>query len=180
MTHIFFLAGAPAVGKSSTARTLAMQFQKSIHISVDSIRDMVVSGLKHPSSEWSQELIEQLALARESTSQMAITYNKAGFVVVIDDFWDPNNKLQEYSLLFQEKNIHKILLFPNQLAAEERNIKRSGGGEASKYIADGIRAVYKHLEEDIPTLKNQGWIIVDTTSKTIEATVEHILLQVSP
>jgi len=178
VTHIFFLAGAPAVGKSSTARALAMQFQKSIHISVDNIRDMVVSGLIHPSNEWSQELIEQLVLARESASQMAITYNKAGFVVAIDDFWDPNNKLQEYNLLFQEKNIHKVLLFPSQLAAEERNIKRSGLGEASKYIADGIRTVYEHLEEDIPSLENQGWIIVDTTNKNVEATVRHILLQI--
>lgn len=178
MTPIFFLAGAPAVGKSSTARALATQFQKSIHISVDSLRDMVVSGLVYPSNEWSQELIEQLVLARESASQMAITYHKAGFVVVIDDFWDPNNKLQEYSPLFQEKNIHKVLLFPSQLAAEERNIKRSGVGETSKYIADGIRSVYENLKEDIPSLENQGWIIVDTTNKNVEATVRHILLQI--
>ncbi|HNE04289.1 MAG TPA: hypothetical protein PLQ75_09725 [Anaerolineales bacterium] len=44
--------------------------------------------------------------------------------------------------------------------------------------ADGIRTVYEHLEEDIPSLENQGWIIVDTTNKNVEATVRHILLQI--
>jgi chloramphenicol 3-O-phosphotransferase len=86
MTHIFLLVGAPAVGKSSTARALATHFQKSIHISVDSLRDMVVAGLVHPSHNWSQALIEQLRLARTSASQMALAYTKADFVVVIDDF----------------------------------------------------------------------------------------------
>ncbi len=176
MPHIFFLAGAPAVGKSSTARAIAAQFPKSIHISVDNIRDMVVSGLVHPGSEWSPALVEQLVLARESASRMALAYNKAGFVVVIDDFWDPVSQLQEYQSLFREPNLHKILLFPSQLAAEERNIKRSG--EANPYIQDGIRTVYGHLTKSILDLENQGWIIEDTTNQTIEAAVKHILLQV--
>ncbi len=178
MAEIFILAGAPAVGKSTTADALAAQFKKSIHISVDHIREMVVSGLIHPGSNWGQELIEQLLLARESVTQMAITYHKAGFVVVIDDFWDPNSRLVEYDRLFQEANVHKVLLFPSQQAAEERNINRSGSGDGSKYIANGIRVVYEHLKTDVVYLKQQGWIVADTTDKTIEATVKYILAQV--
>jgi len=178
MSHIYFIAGAPAVGKSTTARALALQFQKSIHIPVDNIREMVVSGVIHPSGNWSQELIEQLALARQNVTQMAITYREAGFMVVIDDFWDPYGRLQEYAHLFQEPNVHKILLFPSQKIAEERNLKRSGSVEASQYIADGIRSVYKSLETDAIDLENQGWIIADTTDKTVEETVQHILVQV--
>ncbi len=177
MVQIFILAGAPAVGKSTTAHALAAHFQKSIHISVDTIRDMVVSGLTLPGNHWSQELIEQLALARESVIQMAITYNKAGFVVVIDDFWDSNSQLLEYSFLFHEKDVLKILLLPGQQAAEERNLKRSGAGDGNKYIADGIRAVYESLKADVINLKQQGWIVADTTDKTVEATVEYILAQ---
>ncbi len=178
MTHIFFLTGAPAVGKSTTAHALAAQFQKSIHIPVDTIREMVVSGVIHPSGNWSQKLIEQLTLARQSVTQMAITYNKTGFVVVIDDFWDPNSQLLEYSRLFQEPNVHKILLFPSQQMAEERNLKRSGSVEAGKYIADGIRSVYESLKANVINLENQGWIVADTTNKTVEDTVRHILAQV--
>jgi hypothetical protein len=109
---------------------------------------------------------------------MAIMYNKADFVVVVDDFWDPNSQLLEYSQLFQEPNVHKILLFPSQQVAEERNLKRSGSVEGSKYIADGIRAVYESLKTDIASLENQGWIVADTSEKNIEATVKHILAQV--
>ncbi len=175
MTDIFLLAGAPAVGKSTTAHALAAHFEKSIHISVDHIRDMVVAGLAHPGNTWTQPLIEQLKLARESVSQMAITYNKAGFAVVIDDFWDPNSQLLEYDELFQKLNVHKILLFPSHQTAEERNQKRSGAGEASQYIADGIRAVYESLKRDISKLEQQGWKIADTTDKTVETTVVYIL-----
>jgi len=178
MENIFLLAGAPAVGKSTTAHALAAQFGKSIHISVDNIREMVVTGVVRPGGDWIQSLVEQLTLARKSATQMAMTYHKAGFVVVIDDFWDPNSQLLEYGRLFQEPYAHKILLFPNQQAAEERNLKRAGSVEGSKYIADGIRAVYGSLKTDIDRLKNQGWIVVDTTDKNIEATVKHILAQV--
>ena len=178
MAHIFLVAGAPAVGKSTTAHALAAQFEKSIHISVDDIREMVVSGLVRPSGNWNQYLIEQLTLARECTIKMAITYNKAGFVVVVDDFWDPNSQLQEYSRLFQEPNVHKILLFPNQQVAEARNLKRSSSVEGSKYIAGGIRTVYESLKTDVTRLENQGWIIADTSEKNVEATVKYILAQV--
>jgi predicted kinase len=177
MTPIFFLAGAPAVGKSTAARALAAQFPKSIHIPVDTIREMVVSGVIHPSDKWSPGLIEQLALARASVTQMAIAYNQAGFVVVIDDFWDPNSRLSEYERLFREPHVYKILLFPNQQTAEERNRKRAGFGNESDYIANGIRTVYNHLQKEIASLELQGWIVEDTTDKTIEATVKHILMR---
>jgi chloramphenicol 3-O-phosphotransferase len=178
MVPIFLLAGAPAVGKSTTARALAAQFEKSMHISVDDIREMVVTGLVRPGSDWSQSLIEQLTLARESAMQMATTYHKKGFVVVIDDFLDPNSQLLEYSRLYKEPNVHRILLFPSQKTAEERNLNRSGSVEGSNYIADGIRTVYESLKTGLAHLENQGWIIADTTERDIEATVKYILAHV--
>jgi hypothetical protein len=137
---------------------------------------MVVSGLVQP-GEWHASLIEQLCLARESVTQMALTYTKAGFVVVIDDFWDPNSRLAEYAGLFQTPGVHKVLLFPSQQTAEERNLKRSGPDGASEYIAGGIRAVYEHLSTDAVMLEQHGWMVVNTTDKDIEATVNHILRQ---
>jgi predicted kinase len=178
VTHIFLLAGAPAVGKSTTAHALAAQFQKSVHIPVDDMRSMVVSGLIQPGADWGQGLIEQLALARENAAHMAIAYHQAGFVVVIDDFWDPNSQLLEYHTLFQNPTVHKILLYPSQQVAEERNQQRAGPGDGSAYIADGIRAVYAHLNAAVSNLERQGWLVVDTTDKSIEATVRHILTRI--
>ncbi len=156
MSQIFLVAGAPAVGKSTTAHALAAQFNKSIHISVDDIREMVVSGVVRPGGNWDQPLIEQLALARKSAIQMAFTYNKAGYEVVVDDFWDPNSQLREYGQLFHQPNVYKILLFPSQQVAEARNLKRSSSVEGRNYIAEGIRMVYESLNTDITSLENQG------------------------
>lgn len=176
MALIFLLAGAPAVGKSTTAHALAGRFEKSLHIPVDDIRTMVVSGVLHPGSTWSNELSEQLRLARESVAETAIRYYKAGFVVVIDDFWDPNSRLAEYHLLFEQPGMHKVLLFPSQQQAEERNKKRSGEGD--EYIAEGIREVYESLNVDIPDLRREGLIIADSTDRNVNATVEYILDQI--
>lgn len=174
---IFLIVGAPAVGKSSTAHALAARFLKSIHIPVDEMRDMVVSGLTHPSDNWGESLIEQLAAARESVSQMAVTYNRAGFVVVIDDFWDPNSQLSEYRRLFDERHVYRVLLFPSQSTALARNLGRSGAGEASDYIAGGIQFVYAHLAMVIADLEQHGWFVLDTTDRNVEETVTAILDQ---
>jgi predicted kinase len=175
MEPIFLLAGAPAVGKSTSAKALAEKFPKSIHISVDALRDMVVSGFVLPGGEWGAELVEQLIVARTSAARMAEIYNKAGFAVVIDDFWDPNSSLSEYEALFQNPNVQRVLLFPNRQAAEARNIKRSGSSEAGAYIADGIRMVYESLNGVIQKLQSEGWLVVDTSDKTVDETIDHIL-----
>lgn len=175
MGSIFLLIGAPAVGKSSTAKALAGRFPKSIHISVDNLRDMVVSGMVYPGDDWSAELIEQLALARKTAAQMAIDYARAGFHVVIDDFWDPVSRLVEYDGLWALPGVYKILLYPSQEAAEARNRKRSGSEQAIEYIASGIRLVYHNLRAEVEHLRGEGWQVVDTTHLSIDGTVDLIL-----
>ena len=175
MSAIFLIVGAPAVGKSTTAHALAARFTKSIHIPVDNLRDMVVSGLIYPGAEWSQGLVEQLRLARRVAVNMAIAYSQVGFTVAIDDFWDPASHLEEYSELSQVPGFHKILLFPTREIALARNQKRSGPGQVMEYIAGGIQAVYESLSPDLERLKESGWMVMDTSDKDIEAIVERIL-----
>lgn len=175
MIPIFLLAGSPAAGKTTIARALAAKFAKSIHIPLDTMRDMVISGLKLPNLIWSQELIEQLALSRQSVSAMATLYNQAGFVVAIDDFYDPYSHLVEYRALFLASQTQKILLYPSEQTALARNLQRYGPGERTNHLADGIRIVYAHLQTAIAELKDQGWIIVDSTEQSVEETVAEIL-----
>ena len=175
MGSVFLLVGAPAAGKSSTAKALAGRFPKSIHIPVDNLRDMVVSGLVYPSDDWSTELIEQLGLARLTAAQMAIEYRKAGFDVVIDDFWDPVSRLAEYDSLWVLPEVFRVLLYPSQEVAEERNRKRSGSEQGIEYIASGIRLVYSSLGPEIERLRSEGWLIIDTTDVSIDGSVDLIL-----
>jgi broad-specificity NMP kinase len=174
MNPIFLVLGAPAVGKSSTSRALAAHFPKSIHIPVDSIRDMVVSGLALPGTEKNEALVEQVALARMSVCQMAFNYHEAGFVVVTDDFFHADH-LRDYMPLIKYPLTNKILLYPDQKIAHERNLVRSGISPARNYIDEGIRIIYDQLQKEVPNLTENGWVIVDTTSKSIEETVSTII-----
>jgi adenylate kinase family enzyme len=173
LNPVFILVGPPAVGKSTTSKALAAKFNRSIHIPVDDIRDMVVSGLTLPGIEWSAELVQQIRLARESAVQMALNYQNAGFAVVIDDFIDPN-QLVEYRELLDKTDIHKFVLYPHQETAHARNLQRAGADPARSYIDDGIRIVYQQLNTLINPLRIDGWIVLDTTELSIEQTVSEI------
>jgi predicted kinase len=173
MNPIYMLVGPPAVGKSTTSRALASHFPKSIHIPVDDIRMMVVSGLMLPSAVWSDDLAQQISLARASVAQMALIYQQAGFAVVIDDFWDANHT-SDYQTLLYQSSVHKIILHPTQAEAHQRNFKRSGDSPARHYIDEGIRIVYQQLTPALPQLQQEGWSVVDTTALSIDAVVRHI------
>lgn len=174
MNPIYIIVGPPAVGKSSTSRALAAHFPKSIHIPVDDVRDMVVSGLVLPGDAWSAELTQQVRLARTSVISMALNYHNAGFAVVIDDFWDPNH-LADYQSFLAQPLVYKILLYPNQKEAHQRNLMRSGESPARAYIDEGIQLVYQQLNSVIPQLAGEGWLVVDTTTLTVAEVVKTIL-----
>ncbi len=138
---------------------------------------MVVSGQALPGADWSQELVEQLVVARECVVTMALAYHKAGFVVVIDDFWDPNSGLAEYTALASHPETNRILLYPSRDAARARNRQRSGSGAAVHYIDDGIRLVYENLDAVVGDLEAQGWCVLDTTELGVEDVVQEILVR---
>lgn len=176
MAPIFVLAGAPAVGKSTTSRALALRFSKGLYVPVDDIRMMVVSGLMLPGAQWGDELTQQVRLARSSVTHMALTYQAAGFAVVIDDFYD-SNFMPDYQTLFERTPVHKVLLFPSQDTAHQRNYERSGESPARHYIDEGIRLVYQALRADVQRLAQTGWSIVDTTLLGVDAAVDAIQRQ---
>jgi hypothetical protein len=174
MKPIFMVVGPPAVGKSTTSRALAAHFSKSIHIPVDDLRHMVVSGLVLPGLDWGEDLVHQFHLARATVAHMALTYQNAGFTVVIDDIPDSNHS-QDYEGLLNQAHIHKIILYPTQEEAHQRNLKRSGDTPARGYIDEGIQIMYQQLNPLIPQLIQEGWLLVDTTVLNVETTVTTIL-----
>ncbi len=174
MNSIFLIVGPPAVGKSTTSRALAARFSKSIHIPVDDLRMMVVSGLLLPGPEWSDELAQQIALARQSAAWAALKYYQAGFSVVIDDFWDSEH-LTDYQALLDHPHFHKVVLYPRQDAAHQRNRQRSEGSPEVAYIDEGIQIVYRQLKASAVRLAEDGWVVVDTTALSVDETVAAIL-----
>jgi len=175
MTPIFLIAGSPGVGKTTIGRALAGRFAKSMHIPVDDIRFMVVSGIQQPSQQWDEGLVEQLEAARASVCAMALRYRSVGFAITIDDFWDTFSLLAEYQELLTTPQVYRILLYPSQETAMARNLGRYGPGAKADYLAGGIRIVYNHLRTAKDEMKKGGWIVVDSTEQSVEETVAEIL-----
>ena len=173
---IFLVVGAPAVGKSTTSRALAARFARSIHIPVDDLRDMVVSGLVLPNPRWSEPLIEQVRLARHSAVASALRYADAGFTVVLDDFWDPPGLL-EYDELPGDRRFHRVLLRPDRAEALRRNFGRHGDDPVRAYLDEGIHLVYDNLDTPAAQarLERGRWLVLDTTHLPVDAAVRRIL-----
>jgi predicted kinase len=174
MQPIYLIVGAPAVGKSTTARALAERFPRAIHIPVDTLRDMVVAGFAWPAAEWNDELVQQVRLARTTAIHMALAYQAAGFAVVIDDFIDPPG-LQEYQALAQNSACQRIVLYPDQEIAHARNAQRSGDTTIRGYIDEGIRIVYAALAQNSAMFQHNGWRILDNSAMSVPETVDAMM-----
>ncbi len=106
---------------------------------------------------------------------MALRYREAGFLVVIDDFWDSFSQLQEYTALLDKPNIIPIILKPELSVVLARNHARKPPSEFREHMDDGIRMIYADLGKQEAALKAQGWFIVDTSTDTVELSVTRIL-----
>jgi predicted kinase len=177
MQPIFLIVGGPAVGKSTTSRALAASFPKGVHIPVDDLRHMVVSGYQLPGPDWNVELVRQIRLAREAAIRMALAYADAGFAVVLDDFWDPPG-LVEYRALVERPGTHKVVLYPTADEARRRSRARSGGVD-NTYIDMAISVAEEILQPVVGRIPAEGWLVLDTTGMDVDASVAAILAHAS-
>lgn len=176
MPPIFLITGSPASGKSTIARLLAQRTAKGLHIPVDDLRTMVHGGVIHPGPVWSEELVEQLKLARQTAVDMSLRYHKAGFLVAVDDFFDPNSGMSEYELLHSAgRDFHRILLMPHPDVATARLRERQPHSGMRDLMEGAIRDIHERITGLEPTLTAQGWHVVDTSTGTPDEFADHIL-----
>lgn len=115
---VIIITGTPGVGKTSISRKVASKIEKSIVVSVDTIREMVISSYQSPATfTWNKELTTQGELAREAASKVVDVYYKNGFTVIIDDivygeyqlFWQRKLFLKRKTFFLLTQNINTIL-----------------------------------------------------------------------
>lgn len=104
---IFVVSGSPGAGKRSVSRVLAQRFSRGVHVPVDDLRELVVSGVAHPVPTWTDETARQFRLASEVAAFIAQRYSSEGFVVVVDNVVFPNFDP------FVHLAAHRILLRPS-------------------------------------------------------------------
>jgi predicted kinase len=167
-----FITGAPASGKSTIARKLAEHFPKSLHIQVDQLREMMVSGVEMPDHDWTDEASRQFQWARSTAIYMAKLYAGEGIDVVIDDVCVPANFPDYYTTLFDDPAVHRILLMPTPAALTARLERRAGPYD--KFLADFIPWFYNYLEP----MPKDGWIVLDTSDWPIEKTLDEVFARI--
>lgn len=173
VTSIYILSGVPGSGKSSVATSLMRRFPLGLHISVDDVREWVVSGIAHPVPTWTEETARQFALARRATAKAARIYAEAGFAVAIDEVIFPNEAEQLFVRPLTPLPARKILLLPDLEEALARNAARTNKNFETALLDQTIRDLDRAMRA--APFRETGWLVLDTTNLSLPETVDRIL-----
>lgn len=171
MKPIYLIMGTPASGKSTVAKALMQRFEKGVHIPVDNLRQMVVSGLSDMGFEVPPATLEQLRLARETACSMARNYSDNEFAVAIDDFWYTDKPDEVYCQKIGQR-VKRVLLLPNLKITLERLYSRNPSEGSFKKILEGA---IRQLHTDIAAHPKTNWLVIDSSRLSVEQTVNNIL-----
>lgn len=155
------------------ATELMRRFPFGLHIPVDDLREMVVSGIAHPVPEWSPETSRQFHLARTAAAQQARLYATHGFAVVIDDVIGPSEVAELETEFLESLEIYKLLLRPRLEIVLKRNATRRGKDFDTVVLDLAIRRLYEST--DPKEYQGMGWLVLDTSGMSLEETVERVL-----
>ena len=164
MAPIFIISGPPGAGKSSLADALLGRFPFGIHLPVDDLRDMVVSGRADPVPTWTEETMRQFQLARTSMAEIAARYATAGFAVAIDDIIFPGET--DVFFRFPGFEVYRVLLLPGLETMRRRNSERTNKHFDTRILDGTIIALHEAMQSEL--FNKDGWIVIDSSALSVE------------
>ncbi|WP_309571595.1 phosphotransferase-like protein [Deinococcus sp.] len=170
MRPISVILGSPAAGKRTVARALLRRFERGLHLPVDDLRHMVVSGLVDMGSEPSGALNLQLRLAREAAAHTASSARQ-GFAVVIDDFWQGDAHDQLFAQMPDTSPVRVLLRRSVEATLARLRGRHAAGDRFVPVLERVIHAVHAELAGH----PNTGLHIIDSSHLSVEETVDQIL-----
>jgi chloramphenicol 3-O-phosphotransferase len=169
---VLILSGVPGTGKSSLARAWLQTFVRGLHLPVDDLRELVVSGIAHPSLTDDPEASRQFALARRVAFGAAGLYAREGFAVAIDDVLWPHDPDALNAELLEGLTVTQIFLTASLETLLRRNRERSGKPFVPETLEPIIRALHIALVPE--AFGAAGWHLVETEALTVGHTLDRI------
>jgi len=140
-----------------------------MHIPVDDVRGLVVSGRADPLGPWTAETEQQFRMSWETAGRIAARYADEGFVVAIDDVVPPR-AVAIYERSVGERAVRKVLLAPSLDVALQRNSTARGKAFDTAVLAPTIRDLHATLVTD-----RSPWLVIDSSNMSVTETVDAIL-----
>lgn len=171
--HKFVIAitGPTGSGKTSVGLALAKKIEKCVFLEVDHVKHMIISGFYKGKNEQGDEtwLYSEWKLVGETVGLLCNNFLKHGFSVVIGGYmhtegWDEVGKAIKLD--------YKFSLQPSKEVIKIRDTERD-----AKYFM-GETAIQEHIDylsgDDF-----KDFVAIDSTSQTVEQTVDEILSKIS-
>lgn len=176
--RIIVLTGCAGVGKSTISLLLCRYLKKCIYISVDDLRENVVSGYEFPAKmKWNKETFLQSSLARRSALYTAKIYSDSGFDVVVDDAIYGEN-VDIWLTSFSQYPLFLFCLQANLQTIMNRNKMRKAGklqDEVVNYLFEKFEIFeQKHSSDPRITLINNQGVRSITINKILYALKQKI------
>ena len=165
--------GAPAAGKSSVARAVAMRFERGAFIEGDVLWKMVVRGAVDMSAKAEDEAERQLELRYRHGALLCESFVNEGYIAVhAENMYGP---VVEHHLRSLRCDRSLVVLRPRPDVIERRELERDSSAYAPWISPDGslLDAINQFDTWLAETPRIGLWI--DSSDLTIDETVNEIL-----
>lgn len=155
---LIILSGPPGAGKSTVAKLLANKFPKSVHFSMDTVRQFIVGGNRAP-WDTSKEAKKQHKLSDEIAEQIISKYLQNKYVVILDGIYNDKDFLK-YKKKFE--NVRGFILLPDISI----NLQRDKLRPKEQQVPQRVKVLHKYFSGT--SFKN--YTLIDSTNYSPQKT----------